>query len=403
MPNVLLFSSSFDGHRQVHAFVYTHILKKLGFTITIAGDFKKRMINSFYIDKLKEDSSISIINTASVWKADDENSITAFLEIQEKCKADLTLFAEADNHIRLFTAQIMRRKRLKGKIVGLFFRPLYFYRKLNLLNKIRYFKRLPSRWRSDEALFHEFCLEKYKLLDTALYLDEKFVSYHKYGKLLPDVFQSYANRFLENEFSDQRIWIDRLNSFKERNKGKFIFLYFGTMQKRRGYDMLLKMAVENNACFVHCGLFYPDELSGSTTIRLRQILQSRQCLLETNEYIIDPTTIESFFRSTDHLILPYQNSLGSSGVMLQALEYGIPCLMPDTGVPGYLIKKYNLGLTYNYTTELLEDQFKKFIKIPKSDFKESINEYMKSQTPEELEKILTEVFAQSVSSSMEAK
>lgn len=388
MPNALIFSPCFDGHRQVHVFVYVHILRKLGFNIFIAGDLQEKIANSFYIDRLKSDETLIFIDINNFTDANDKITIFKFLELQEKYRFDVTIFCEADNHINLLTSQITSKKRLRGINIGLFFRPLYFYRRSNLLGKIRYLKNLPSKWKSDEILFHEYLLKRYKLLTTAFYLDEKFVLYHKHAKLLPDVFQSYANKLLTNECSEQRIWIDRLNNFKEQNKGRFIFLYFGTVQKRRGYDLLLKLAVENNACFIHCGLLCPDEKYEPNTVKLRQILQSKGCLLETNEYISDPLTIESFFRSTDHLILPYENSLGSSGVMLQALEYGIPCLMPSTGVPGYLIKKYNLGLTYSYKKELIKDQFKKFIKIPKAFFKDTIEDYMRLQTPEHLEKIL---------------
>jgi hypothetical protein len=106
-------------------------------------------------------------------------------------------------------------------------------------------------------------------------------------------------------------------------------------------------------------------------------------------------SIEHFFKSATHIILPYRDFWGSSGVMLQALGYGIPVLVPEEGIMGYRVKKYKLGLTYSNENGSLSSQLKKFKESSADFFKSSIAEYMKFQTPEQLKKALVNVFMNS--------
>ena len=396
MSNVLIFSPSFDGHRQIYVYVLADVLKEMGFSIFIAGNLSGKVSDSSYIERLKRDRDVVIIDTSVYERAGLGITNEEFIQLQDKCNAELTIFPEADHHIPLFTAQLFnKRKRLKGRTIGIFLRPFHFYKKLNFLNQLKYIKNLPSTWRTDENLFHEYLLKHFKLLDSALYIDENFVSHHSSTHWLPDVFQSYAEEIIGSENVEQRFWIDRLKKFQEANKQRFIFLYFGTAQKRRGYDLLLKMAVEEDACFIHCGLNDQNEMYDLDVNELKNDLEKKGRLLETNQYISDPACIESFFKSATHLVLPYQNFWGSSGVMLQALDYGIPVLVPENGIMGYRVRKHNLGLTYSEGINSLAEQFARFKELPVQNFKSSISGYMRYQTSDQLKKVLINIFKDS--------
>ena len=396
MPqNALIYSPGFDGHRQVYVFVITHVLKQLGFNIFIAGNTQQKVYNSFYIDKLKEQPEITFIDTSKLAKGGRDITIEEFLKLQDSIEADLTIFPEADFHLNLLASQILRKKnKLRGRTVGIFMRPFYFYEGgLGVIDKLKYLKHLPSRLKSDKSLFYEFFLKRFSLLDTALCIDEYFVIHHPYMKWLPDVFQQYAESIISEEKTEERIWISKLNIFKERNKEKFLFLYFGTAQYRRGYDILLKLANDTNGCFVHCGLNDSDVKFDYDTEYLRSNLAKECRLFETNQYIADPITIENFFKSTTHLVLPYRKYHGSSGVMLQALDFGIPVIAPDEGIIGYRIKKYNLGKTYNdVDKDNLRLQFDIFKKTSPASFEKSIRSYMNFQTVDQLKKVLVNSF-----------
>jgi hypothetical protein len=271
-------------------------------------------------------------------------------------------------------------------------RPFYFYKPLSFIQLAKFIKHFKLKWNTDERFFYEVFLN-FPLVDIKLSIDEKYVSKHSKFHWLPDVFHRYAENLIQSEKSGERTWIEKLNCFKEKNKEKFLFLYFGTAQHRRGYDTLLHLAVKTNGCFIHCGLKNNNENFDYDINNLRCLLIKNGCLLETDEYITDPLTINHFFKSVSHLILPYKNFYGSSGVMLQALEFGIPVLTPDSGIIGYRTSKYNLGMTYeDSNVSSLEAQFLRFKKMDPKFFEKNIQFYMNLQSTEQLKKILTESF-----------
>lgn len=398
MPNALIFSSSFDGHRQVYVFVMAKILEESGFNIIVAGNTQQKIFNSFYIDKLKNDRKVKIIDTSSYAEGGLNITLPEFKNLQARFQVDLTIFAEADNHISLLASQVFKTKgRLKGKVVGIFMRPFYYYRKNDLLNKLKLLKHLSSRWNTDEKLFYEFFLKRSSLLDVSLSIDENFVSNHPNFKWLPDVFQKYAEMIIKpDEKSAQRGWIEKLKAFKEKNKDRFSFLYFGTAQYRRGYDILLKLAEETGGCFIHCGLRDANAKFSYDINAIISTLKSEDRFFETNEYIEDPLCIEYFFKSVSHLVLPYRDFYGSSGVMLQALEYGIPVLAPDMGIIGHRIKKYHLGITYStLIKDSLKIEFNRFKSMDPKIFETDIKTYMNFQSTEQLKMALVNSFVSS--------
>ncbi len=391
MKNALIFSSDFIGHRQIYVFVLSHLLHELGFKLHIAGNFSEILKNSFYLDLLKSDERILKIDTVGIDGYGLGISHDAFVDLQNRYDIDLTIFTEADDHIPLFNSQIsFSKRRFRGRVIGIFLRPNYYNYNFNLINKIKYLKRLNRTWKSDMRLFYEVLNPHFKLLDVSLFIDDFFVTKNKTATWLPDVFQQYADKLVPEEKAEQRAWIEKLEAFKNENIGSTLILYFGTAQKRRGYEQLLRLSVENKACFIHCGVRNEKETYETDTEELRKILEKDNRLFETNEYIADPICIEYFFCSVSHLILPYQNFYGSSGVMLQALSYKIPVLVPDIGVMGYRTKKYNLGMTFSEKSSSLTEQFIRFLETPKESYRDSIEYYMNFQSADQLKRVLVD-------------
>jgi glycosyltransferase involved in cell wall biosynthesis len=393
MPNVLIYSPDFDGHRQVYVYVCTYLLKELGFKIFVAGDINRVITNSTFLDKLKNDPALTIKDTGKYPGGGMNIGTSDFIELQNACQTDLTIFIEADNYISMLSSQVFRKNRLRGKLVGFFIRPSYYYARESLYERLRRIKNLPKTWREDESLFHEILLKWFSLLDVSLCIDEKFVDSHSSMKWMPDMYQQFVELLVKDEKSEERVWIERLNEFREKNKGRFFFFYFGTSQPRRGYDTLLKMAEDKDGCFIHCGLRNEKEKFNFDVDQLRTSLNKSGRLFETNQYISDPICIESFFKSVSHLILPYRNFSNSSGVMIQALGYGIPVLAPSYGLIGYRIKKYRLGATYNSKEDdSLYSEFEKFIKSDVKIFEDNIKTYMGYQSVEKLKEVLIDSF-----------
>jgi len=387
MKNALLYSPGLAGHRQVYIFVLSDILRKLDYSVYIAVNFEEKPKSSYYLDKLETDTNVFWIDTCHL----DGNGVSVmsqdFKNIQKSNNIEVTVFVEADNHIALFNSQIFNRSnKLLGKNIGIFLRPFYFYKKFNLFQERWYMQKLRSTWKTDSRIFHEISRQLFGLLDTSLCIDEYFTENHKNTIWLPDMFQQYADKLVFEENIEQRKWNEKLTHFKNSNNGRLNLLYFGAPQPRRGYSELLELALRYDACFIHCGL---RNNSSKKDDEIRARLEKENRLFETDEYIVDPICIEFFFKSVSHLVLPYSNFTGSSGVMLQALSYNIPVLVPEQGLIGYRVKKHNLGLTYSPSS--FEEQFQKFFQTPAETFFESINNYMRLQSADQLESVLMKV------------
>jgi len=391
MRKAMIYSENLNGHRQVYVFVIATILHNLNYKVVVVANFSQKVSNSFYIDQFKKIDNLYIIDLGLPPYHVIVN-INKLIELQRSNQISISIFSDADHLISLFNQQLFSRgKRLMGQNIGIFIRPFYFYHKQSIWEMLKYIKNLRKNWRFDARLFHEIFLPKFNLLDYTMHIDDNFASCHKNVSWLPDIFQQFADKVISNECASQRIWIEKINDFKRLNKDNFTVLYFGTAGQRKGYDLLLKLAVDNNACFIHCGLIDNNQNYEIDVQSLRKRLEREGRLLETNEFISDPVTIECFFKSTSHLVLPYRNFLGSSGIMLQALGYGIPVLVPDYGLMGFRVKKYNLGLTFNKSSIALNDQFLTFIHTPVEAFTGSINDYMKIQSVNHLEEVLSNV------------
>ena len=395
MTHALIYSPGFDGHRQLYVFVLTRILNDLGYFVHIAGNRAQNVSNSFYINELEKWPDVEIIDTSEYPEGGLGITHSQFFKLQVTFKVDLTIFPEADHHLELLLSQWPGRgKRLRGRVYGIFLRPFYFYRKLGAIDKLKYLKHLPSRWKKDDRLFHELLLDRLSLLDGAVYLDENYVRHHTRRMWIPDMFQQYADSVIQKTDREQRRWIQVLEEFMIRNAGRFVFLYFGTAQARRGYDIVMNLAEKNAGCFIHCGLRNEKERYSYDLNKLRLSLDSNGTLLETNQFIEDPLCVEAFFKAATHLILPYRDFYGSSGVMLQALNYGIPVLSPRRGIIGHRIEKYGLGLTYNEIDPAdLDAMFDLFRNQAPQSFKEKIESYMTYQTSSNLVRSLKEILA----------
>lgn len=394
MPQALIYSPDLDGHRQVYALVMATVLHELGFRIYLACDTKQIINNTFYIDKIKEISDVSFIDLSRYDTGGYRITFDELVQLQTALKVDLTVFAEADPHIPLFSSKIFQRRfKARGRLVGIFMRPFYFYRHRSILSTLRFLKDIPSRWRKDERFFYDFILKQFSIFDEVLSIDENFVSHHKQFTWLPDVFQQYADFILQDENRKQRQWVEKLTDFINVNSKHFHIFYFGTAAARRGYDILLNLALEYDACFIHYGLKGENQKFVYDTNPIRSVLSETGRLFETNEYIIDPTTIKHFFKSASLMLFPYRKFYGSSGVMLQALGCRVPVLSPNFGIMGHRVKKYGLGITYDEANENdMKAKFELFRNQDPKSYEMNIKNYMSFQTIDQLKNTLINTF-----------
>jgi len=108
---------------------------------------------------------------------------------------------------------------------------------------------------------------------------------------------------------------------------------------------------------------------------LKQNLAKEGRIYDIDRFISDSKVLEMFFKSAEYILLPYQNHYASSGIMAQALSYGKPVLVPDTGLMAARVRDYNLGRIFKH---LCYESFVSEFKILRKEFgtySRSIKEY----------------------------
>jgi hypothetical protein len=189
-------------------------------------------------------------------------------------------------------------------------------------------------------------MPRVRLLDAALCLDEVFVGTHgRPYEWLPDIFASFD---AEDWSLDEAecAWLRRLQEFRSRDAQANMLVYYGSAQARRGYPLLMRLAVDLEARFVHCGARPPVADQSGELARLRERLAERGALLETDTYLPGFAVAREFMRVAPCAVLPYHRHYVSSGVMLQALDAGRPVLVPARGLMAWRTRTFGLGHTF---------------------------------------------------------
>lgn len=281
--------------------------------------------------------------------------------------AAVTVLLEADDLLSALCGQIgSGGVRVPGRRVGLFIRStnyMYAGQRRPLRSELGWLRLLPRDWREWPRLFHEVILPRGRVLDAALCLDEYFVASHRATHAwMPDLCQtsSWAQREVESAAGpaagDFATTAERLQDFAEAHAGRELFVYFGTAFARRGYDTLLGLALRRRGCFVHCGRRNDEDDYESEVIRLRAELARRGDLFETGAFAADFAAADLFLSAPPAVVLPYRRHLGSSGVMLQALQVGRPVLVPARGLMGRRVVDQGLGIVYEPRDESALDR-----------------------------------------------
>lgn len=390
----LIVSPSLAGHRQVYCSVLTHLLLQEGLQVTVVTrpGIEQAALRGSYMDYYEAESRVSVVDDGSLGWGGLGNSRRRFSALIKANRPDLVVLLEADGQLSMLTSLALPiRTRRSYKMVGIFIRSTnYIYGDSRLRQLVGRGKSLPQPRRSDPVFFHEYLLSHRSPLDAALCLDEHFVEGHKETHAwLPDIYKPFSEVAAVYRDPERDLWTERMGEFSEKNKGRPFLVYFGAAQRRRGYHTLLQLARDEDAAFVHCGLRSDAQECGIDVAKVRDELRAQRRILETNSYIRDPVLIERFFRCSDRMVLPYDSFWGSSGVMLQALEYKLPVLVASRGLMGWRVRTGSLGATYAAGEyEDLRARFRSFSALPAVSFADDISRFMDPFRRAELERVL---------------
>jgi glycosyltransferase involved in cell wall biosynthesis len=344
----LLYSPSLQGHRLTYCRVLSDILVGLGFRVVVAGRGLEPPVAS---DPLLADlANRPGVTVRDLGAPNGTPPATAVAAQIRRARAAVTVLTEADD---LLDALAARRRHdapaLGGRLIGLFLRSTNYQYHPRPSAVSRAKTRLAARrdGRIGEAVFHDGLLPRRSVLDAALVLDERFALAHpRSHQWMPDIFREFGEPSREAA-AETRDWKARLAAFLAGCTARPVIVYTGPSDPRRGYDILLKLCLDENGCFLHCGerdLLY--EASSGEVPALRAALAARGALLETGGPYLHADTAAAFLRAASCVVLPYRRHDGSSGSMLQALAAGRPVLMPDHGLSAWRVRSFGLGAVY---------------------------------------------------------
>jgi glycosyltransferase involved in cell wall biosynthesis len=200
-------------------------------------------------------------------------------------------------------------------------------------------------------LFHFFFFRYFSLLDGGLHADENLVETGVSDKYIhvPEMMNTRME-YEDAERSPFYVQVERdYREFLQQHEDKEVILCFGDLEPRKGFDYLLKLVDEHeDLVLVRCGRTKPHYRRSWEDVFHKEHLIVNGRLFELDVYIQDQKLVDVLFESTKYILLPYKHFYRTSGSMIQALSYGKPVLVPDTGLLRDRIERHKLGRTFEH-------------------------------------------------------
>ncbi|MFY0312719.1 glycosyltransferase [Leisingera sp. D0M16] len=160
-------------------------------------------------------------------------------------------------------------------------------------------------------------------------------------------------KFLPDPTPDMSLLSDRKQ--RPRADGRRSYLLFGSLGARKGIfttlDALAHLPEEarKGVALRFVGRALPQERDEFCKRLARARADHPEIVIEWVEDFVDDSTLAQEVTDCDVVMAPYQNHIGSSGVMFWANSAGKPLIGQHTGLIGYQLKHYNLGLAVDTT------------------------------------------------------
>ena len=395
--NILLYSPNLIGHPQVYCRVIGDILLERKVQLVIATENTDNWAVQW--PDLRPFASRSDVHVVSTTTYSKEGSPCLLAEelrqLQIDYRIDSTLFVEADSFRDEFVkVGAGQTKPLIGLNAGIFNRTVGWYpqeefysgRRIHplegtLRQNLGKIKRRIFNPHTFDSYFFEKVLIRRKVLDYILVKDERITG--KYGSpvlWLPDMYKVF-NAVDDSEGEEE--WLRDGPAFKKfatHGDTDDLLLFFGAGAWYKGYDYFIQLlARDPSAIGVHAGAGIRYEKGkpfvGNPESKRKELLK-RGRLFETGGYVRSQQFIDLLF-SCSHSFVSTHRLTASSGTILQALDKGLPVLVPDSGLVGYCTRKFGLGRTYRYgDIDDLVDKWLSFKKEPVEQYLPAIKKFM---------------------------
>lgn len=328
--HVLICEPRVDGHHVGWLRFITEDLLGAGFTLTLALDPRaepmKRVEDQMadLLPRVKVIPAFSSTNGKTISTA----RVAACLKQSGAALAFLANFNDIASAIfRRAAFGLMPDENLRGRIGGIYFRPLFLNASAlspnQALKKLGFRRLVKSGW-----------LNPLLLIDPLLcgIAQKKFpgAPIHLLADPYPDNFHA-----------------DRAAARRQFHlpDGKFVFLFYGGGYQRKGLHLvaeaMLKMSVPNRAFLLCAGLQTKNE---KLALGL-EMLRSRGQAEIVNRYV-SAGEEKQLFAACDMVLLPYIRHLDGSGVLSRAAGAGKPALVSDEYLIGHVVRNYGMGLLF---------------------------------------------------------
>jgi len=248
---------------------------------------------------------------------------------------------------------------------------------------------------NSESLFRKFqdklkyyFFSRSKIFDKVLILNDNWAT-----NQLNQIWNS--NRFTYIVDPYLPIDINKIHNIREDfsiNSSKKIILHCGEHSGRKGtiklfylIDEVIMQGKADDFCFIFAGRPVPVFKDRFYT-ELKKYEGMIQILVFDD--FLNYELFGSICNSSDLIVLPYEETCQSSGVIGYAAQFKVPVLMPDGGLIGKLVTEHKIG--YTYTPEEFVATFRNIVSnsIPKIS-----SNYTDTHTSEDFKKVLTALFS----------
>lgn len=351
---ILIYSPHTSGHRQVYCNVITDWALDSDMKVLIyagnnwCSNGNPSVKISPYIDVYRDNQNVSMIN-CNTWVQNQNISLINFAqnpliasdsklltELEKKFNPDLIFVISGDefNHspYSILKSLVGVKKHL-SKWIAIFIAP-HCYPSDNWLKR---------------NILKVALKQKVKYFDIRYWLDEYFVDKNdmKNSFWLPDISKSF-NYDGNHAGTDTESLCSQIDQFVSLNKDKEILLFFGSYFDRKGFDFLLDLALEDKQfVLLRAGDMFESDQNSKFLDKMIELEKKGQ-LLNIPIFIESPVVIKKIFDAANFIPLPYRNHYSSSGVMLQAMEFGKPVIVPDIGLMGRRVAHNDIGITYKH-------------------------------------------------------
>jgi hypothetical protein len=124
VPCALIYSPALGGHRQVYCREIADVMRRAGHDVVLAGAIGvlEEPRRAAFVEALRRGGEVTLVDTSAMPRGGRDATLAQLGRLVREHGAELTVLAEADDHLRLLTHQAVPGRRLPGRRVGLFLR-----------------------------------------------------------------------------------------------------------------------------------------------------------------------------------------------------------------------------------------------------------------------------------------